>query len=1199
MSSVATPQPRKKKPDAHYVEYNTYIEQQVEKTRRAVRLVDLMQAMLIMAIGLVGFLLTAALLEHWILPGGLGTLGRTALFLTLVGCGGYYVVRRVWPLLVQSINPTYAAQAIEREHPTLKNSLINFLLFRREKQTMPPAVYEALEEQAARRLSQTSVEDSVDRSALIKLGYVLLAVIAAAVLYSMIAPKSSLATAARVLMPWANIAPPSRVSIERIEPGDIEIVQGDSVEISAVIGGLRPDEQVELAYETIGENGEKSDERLAPLQSVDEAGKYLVKLPLTSDGFGGGIDQSLRYRITAGDGRSADYQITVLTAPAIRVRRIHYDFPKYTGYIDHNEEGRGDIHAVEGTKVTIFAEANDAIESAYLDLAADGRNDERMRVAGTEAQVTYPLKLDGNRRSTGNQSPRKTTYMLRFTSTAGLANTQPPQHSIVVVPDYAPEVELLEPQERLVDLDINDTLSIAVDGKDPDFALAGVKLHFAKEDGSRVHNEPLLTAPRAGRFNRSWEFAPAEYDLQPGDVVEYWAEATDNRAPQANRTQSDRKKIRIVGKQQGDQRQGENQKGEGDDSEQQENGEAGPQGEAGENGEQGEGEPASAGGEQGENGEQGQQGESGEDQGEAGEQGESGESGESGDSSEAGENGAPDQQGEQGEQGENGEQGESTDNGDSGEAGQTGEQQGEGGPEGMQNGEGGEQQNPGSQPNSNTPGEPASAGDERGERGERGEGEAGGEGQQGENDAQGEAGENGQAGSAPEGGAAGNDENSKPVANDGSDDAEAFEKIQRRLNEQEREKSTRQRKQGGGDPSTAGSDEGAPQNQTDEQAGENNTNDSHEPAGENPENANQENPNQGTEPTDTKPNGESQSAGGDEKANNSGDPGAGEESEPQGAPDAQREMQQRGKKPDSGEPESSNDGSEPPTPGHSKKESDSHGEQGGDRTGGGQEGGGQKAPREGTGSAGQNQAADEGAGQSGDQGPGETGQRGGQGEQADRETGEAGEQPGEGSQSRGEKTPGEPASAGGEDASGDDANNQSPNNQNPSGENAGSENTGGEPNPSAGQPGGNDGTADSDRPRNFDDTLAGRDKANAEYAREQTNLMLEELEQQLDENQVDQELLDDLGWSEADLRRFVSRWNKLRADAERPDNVQAQQELDARLKNLGPSLGSPAGKVNRQRDDYRDLSEGYQNKVPLKYRDRLKAYTEGVSKARE
>ncbi|MDA8746468.1 hypothetical protein N9N28_17735, partial [Rubripirellula amarantea] len=114
--------------------------------------------------------------------------------------------------------------------------------------------------------------------------------------------------------------------------------------------------------------------------------------------------------------------------------------------------------------------------------------------------------------------------------------------------------------------------------------------------------------------------------------------------------------------------------------------------------------------------------------------------------------------------------------------------------------------------------------------------------------------------------------------------------------------------------------------------------------------------------------------------------------------------------------------------------------------------------------------------------------------------------------------------------------------------------------------------------------------------RKQTDLVLDKLADQLDKGQVDHEMLDELGWSEDDLRRFVDRWNRLRSEAQRPNSTDAQQELDARLRSLGGTIGPKNGTTERTQDDFRDLREGYQSKVPLKYRDRLKAYTEGVSR---
>src|SRR5512145_2431483 len=93
------------------VQYDQYIDQQVESTRRVVKLVDLATSLVVLVAGVLAYLLVVAVAEHWIVPGGFPLAVRAALFALLV-CGvGYYAVRRIWPLVIGKINPVYAAQA--------------------------------------------------------------------------------------------------------------------------------------------------------------------------------------------------------------------------------------------------------------------------------------------------------------------------------------------------------------------------------------------------------------------------------------------------------------------------------------------------------------------------------------------------------------------------------------------------------------------------------------------------------------------------------------------------------------------------------------------------------------------------------------------------------------------------------------------------------------------------------------------------------------------------------------------------------------------------------------------------------------------------------------------------------------------------------------------------------------------------------
>jgi hypothetical protein len=126
------------------------------------------------------------------------------------------------------------------------------------------------------------------------------------------------------------------------------------------------------------------------------------------------------------------------------------------------------------------------------------------------------------------------------------------------------------------------------------------------------------------------------------------------------------------------------------------------------------------------------------------------------------------------------------------------------------------------------------------------------------------------------------------------------------------------------------------------------------------------------------------------------------------------------------------------------------------------------------------------------------------------------------------------------------------------------------------------------------------DAANLEYARKQTDLVLDKLADQLNRKRVDKDMLEQLGWTEDDLRRFVERWQQRKDAAQRnnPAGEAARRELDDALRSLGLRRGALRQSTVSD-DTQRDLRQGYRGPVPLEYQERLRAYNQGVSRARK
>ena len=297
--------------------YGESVERQLRQTQRQVKFVDLCTALMGLVAGAVGFLLMVSVIDHWIV--GLGFFGRLlALGLLLVGCGWHFATV-VLPLMIHRINPLYAARSIEQGTPTLKNSLINFLMFRANQSSVHRVVYEAMEQKAATDLASVRVDTAVDRSKMINIGYVLIAVLVTGAAYTILSPKDPFQTLARVALPWQSISRPSRIVIDDIQPGSLEAVQGQFVDVTARLRGAREGKDtVSLIYST---NDGQTVERSLTMKLDENGVHYQATLPADA----AGLQHDLEYRVESGDAVSETFTITLSPAPTILVSSIKYE----------------------------------------------------------------------------------------------------------------------------------------------------------------------------------------------------------------------------------------------------------------------------------------------------------------------------------------------------------------------------------------------------------------------------------------------------------------------------------------------------------------------------------------------------------------------------------------------------------------------------------------------------------------------------------------------------------------------------------------------------------------------------------------------------------------------------------------------------------------------------------------------------------
>jgi hypothetical protein len=523
------------------------------------------------------WLAAGIMMEHWVVPGGLSRSVRWAWLVTGLVALAAAIIRWVVPLVRYRVNLVYAARAIEREHPELHNDLVNTVLVKAHPEASPPMVVRSLERRTAKRLSDMPVEGVIDRTTALRLAFALAALVGTACLYELFAPKSFVASAARLLAPWASWAAPSRVSIQplelawrmpgeqsgrgdanadgperrrlAIESGAATLVRGRQLVVSADIRGLRRDEEPIVTVTPLAAGGAidrgsaswqaKMDrgEAVAGLRAPAESSRlkrFAVALPDAARG----LDEPVEIVISAGDARSEPVKIAVVDSPSLLVRELRYDYPPYTRRQAETVEWQGDIRAVEGTQVTIVAECNQPLDAAWIDFECDGDHDLPFNKKATDlARVTksFPLQMNADR-----SGPAHAFYRLVFRPRAASGSAREPEviepmeHRIEVIPDLAPEVSIEEPRESPARVPPGAPVAIRVRALDPDFGLARVGIETRLRGGSIQPGITLLAEEKAGVFKGSVRIVPERLGAGAGSVLEYRAVAIDTRPQTPN-----------------------------------------------------------------------------------------------------------------------------------------------------------------------------------------------------------------------------------------------------------------------------------------------------------------------------------------------------------------------------------------------------------------------------------------------------------------------------------------------------------------------------------------------------------------------------------------------------------------------------------------------------------------------------------------
>ncbi len=220
----------------------------------------------------------------------------------------------------------------------------------------------------------------------------------------------------RFVNPLGNHPRPSLTIIEIDAPLRQTVTEGDDLDISARLKGRVP-EGVRCVAHYAGAGKANSMVMSPRPQNRFELGLKSVKEPFT-------------YYLTAGDGRSAMYEVSVRPCPKITRLRASYDFPRYTGLKRIEEESPGrEFKGVEGTKVRIDFETSIPIKDSQVVLP-DRKYSIRWDRSRQKGWFSFTIEKDS-------------VFSISLSADTGADNHRDQPYRIRVIPDNPPTVTLL------------------------------------------------------------------------------------------------------------------------------------------------------------------------------------------------------------------------------------------------------------------------------------------------------------------------------------------------------------------------------------------------------------------------------------------------------------------------------------------------------------------------------------------------------------------------------------------------------------------------------------------------------------------------------------------------------------------------------------------------------------------------------------
>ena len=425
--------------------------------------------------------------------------GQSIAVATVLGLAWWAIVRPLLP------NPSDEQMAlfIEEREPSLDATLLTAVELDRDERTSgslgrSPALASRLFHVARERIRKLDDGRRVDRAAMQQsagaLGIVALIAFAA----TLLGPPVLRHGLKLLLTPWDREQPASLYAIN-VEPGDATVARGGDQLVHATLYGFQSD-SVDLLVKRADSTG-----WVRVPMARDSSGKWAFRLL--------DVVGAMDYLVESNGVRSRGFHIAVADLPYVKSLRLEYRYPEYTQIPPRVVEEGGDIVALAGTRVRVRVTPT---------LPATGG-----RIVLDNGDTVALARADDGTLSGTVRVMRPGFYKVQLRSNDGRLVPASLDYAIDVLSDRPPTISFTKPGADRKVLAVDEVYSEAK--AEDDYGIAKMDLVFSVNGGAertvKLHENTgkVLTDLAAG-----YTFMLEEYELQPGDLVSYYARATDN-----------------------------------------------------------------------------------------------------------------------------------------------------------------------------------------------------------------------------------------------------------------------------------------------------------------------------------------------------------------------------------------------------------------------------------------------------------------------------------------------------------------------------------------------------------------------------------------------------------------------------------------------------------------------------------------------